>query len=362
MFPIIAVSGGPRERGAAYGFAAAARIAVTIEGYRRIFAELAGLDWDAACRMAVRYEPAIGAEYLAEIAGIAAGAGVRYEEVLAVNCRTEIMFAGMVSRMRSGPVPECTAVAGVGSGSAVVGQNWDWLGFSAASVVVLAVRGAGGPDLVTVVEAGMLAKTGMNDRGIGVATNALVSEADSGAVGLPYHIALRRILDSGDLATATRVLTDSVRASSANYLVVDSTGRARNLECHPGGPSGVHRTEPVSDRLAHTNHFLGAAGEFDRFDRDGHLNSLCRLAAIERRSVSDAPALMAALRSHENAPDSVCMHARAGEDPAAAVCTVASVVMDLAAGRMWVAAGNPCALDYTEIDLAGLGMRFGARQ
>ena len=33
-----------------------------------------------------------------------------------------------------------------------------------------------GPDFVTVVEAGLLAKTGMNSSGIGLATNALVTD------------------------------------------------------------------------------------------------------------------------------------------------------------------------------------------
>jgi isopenicillin-N N-acyltransferase-like protein len=56
---------------------------------------------------------------------------------------------------------------------------------------VLEVRQDEGPDFVTVVEAGLLAKTGMNAAGLGLVTNALVTDADVGEPGLPYHVLLR---------------------------------------------------------------------------------------------------------------------------------------------------------------------------
>ena len=46
------------------------------------------------------------------------------------------------------------------------------------------------------VEAGLLAKTGMNSSGLGLVTNALVTDDDTGDARLPYHVALRAILDA----------------------------------------------------------------------------------------------------------------------------------------------------------------------
>ena len=54
------------------------------------------MDWDRVTTQARRYrEPieAFGPTYLDEIAGIAEGAGVSVDDVLAINVRTEVMFA-----------------------------------------------------------------------------------------------------------------------------------------------------------------------------------------------------------------------------------------------------------------------------
>ena len=54
------------------------------------------------------------------------------------------------------------------------------------------------------VEAGLLAKTGMNAAGLGLVTNALVTDADVGEPGLPYHVLLRAVLDCGTVTEALR--------------------------------------------------------------------------------------------------------------------------------------------------------------
>jgi Acyl-coenzyme A:6-aminopenicillanic acid acyl-transferase. len=157
-------------------------------------------------REAARFEAPIGAvmpAYLEELRGIADGAGLDLADVLAINVRTEVMYAAKARQApRTGtqpPVPqppaECSAFACVpapGQNDPVlIGQNWDWLLHSAQTLVVLEVRQDEGPDFVTVVEAGLLAKTGMNAAGLGLVTNALVTDADVGEPGLPYHVLLR---------------------------------------------------------------------------------------------------------------------------------------------------------------------------
>jgi len=105
---------------------------------------------------------------------------------------------------------ECSAFACVPapgqSGPVIVGQNWDWLLHAAQTLVVLEVRQDEGPDFVTVVEAGLLAKAGLNAAGLGLVTNALVTDTDVGEPGLPYHVLLRAVLDCTTVTDALQVL------------------------------------------------------------------------------------------------------------------------------------------------------------
>ena len=92
--------------------------------------------------------------------GLAEGAGVGYEDVLALNVRTEVMFAAKARQAREAmrQPSECSAFAVLPGASAIghtlVGQNWDWLLHSFDTVVVLEVEQDDGPNFVSVVEAG----------------------------------------------------------------------------------------------------------------------------------------------------------------------------------------------------------------
>src|SRR5450830_268234 len=93
MFPLIEVSGPARERGQQHGLQAKARIERSIATYARLFA-YCGIDWQRAQRLGAGYRDVIGdldPALLAEIEGIASGAGRHVDEILALNARTEIL-------------------------------------------------------------------------------------------------------------------------------------------------------------------------------------------------------------------------------------------------------------------------------
>jgi isopenicillin-N N-acyltransferase-like protein len=243
-FPHVRVQGKPRERGRQYGEQARERIGLSIAAYRDVFRHYAGWSWSKVTREARRYEEPIaayGAVYLEELRGIAEGAGVPFDDVLAINTRTEVMFAARArdaARASARARGECSAFCVLPEASAdahtLIGQNWDWLLHCGDTTVVLEVQRDDGPDFVTVVEAGLLAKTGFNSSGIGLVTNTLVSDADAGKPGLPYHVALRAILDCEVLSDALAALQRSPRSSSANYLVAHRDGIAVSVEAAPG--------------------------------------------------------------------------------------------------------------------------------
>jgi isopenicillin-N N-acyltransferase-like protein len=63
----------------------------------------------------------------------------------------------------------------------------------------------------------------------------------------------------------------------------------------------------------------------------------------------------ALLADHADYPHSICSHADPGDHPLEQGATIASVLMDLSARRLWLAAGQPCRTPYLEVDVSWLG-------
>ena len=357
-FPVIVTSGSPAVRGFQYGEQARPRIRAAILGYERVFRHYAGWEWSTVRRHASSFERWV-AEFspdsLAEIDGIARGAGVERADIMALNTRSEIMFAA-----RNAATPaECTSFAVLpqtpDAGPLLAGQNWDWLEFATTIAVVLVAHRATAPDFVTVAEAGTLAKVGLNETGLTLCTNTLISDGDEGRPGVPYHVLLRSVLDAPDLDTAVDVICSADRACSANYLLSDGVARAVDLETAPT-TDGWRRIEPSNGAITHSNHFLtdGLTGE-DRYLK-AKPHSLDRLDSIRRRLDSEATRtvadLKAVLADHESSPSSVCQHARAEVHPVERTLTVAGVVLDPSTTTMHYTCGQPCTAGWNEVGLS----------
>ena len=363
-YPHIRVEGGPRDRGRAYGEQASERVRLSLDAYAKVFEHYAAWDWPKVTAEALRFESAIEEyepRYLEEMRGLAEGAGVGYEDVLALNVRTEIMFAAKARQAREEmrQPSECSAFAVLPGASAtghtLIGQNWDWLLHSFETVVVLEASQEEGPDFVTVVEAGLLAKTGMNSSGIGVATNALVTDDDVGTPSVPYHVVLRALLDSERISDALVAVQRRPRSSSANYLVAHEDGAAVDIEAAPGDFSRLFLLFPENGVLLHTNHFLSPA--FDGKDVSLWVmpDSPFRLDRLHTLVQEAGPALsseifQAALADHADYPLGVCCHPDERLDLYDQGATVASVIMDLDARTLWIAEGHPCSTPYRELD------------
>jgi isopenicillin-N N-acyltransferase like protein len=387
LIPRVRVEGTSYERGRQYGAQARTRVHRSVQAYQQVFAYYAGWDWPAVRRAAAGFEAPIAdfrPAYLEEMRGIADGAGLDLADVLAINVRTEVMFAAkarqapLAGRARPAPHPpagpqrptgpqqpaECSAFAVVQDQPAatLIGQNWDWLLHAAETVVLLEVRQDDGPDFVTVVEAGLLAKAGMNAAGLGLVTNALVTEADLGAPGLPYHVLLRAVLDCATVTDALMVLQAGERSSSANYLIAHSSGAALDVEAAPGDFTRLYPLYPDHGLLLHTNHFLSQGlhpVDLSLWAMPSSAVRLQRLRAFgageQHRTLDDFRRLLA---DHADYPYSICAHPEPGAHPFEQSATIASVLMDLTAGRIWVAAGHPCRVRYT--DVGGPALPAGA--
>ncbi|MBS9405018.1 peptidase C45 acyl-coenzyme A--6- aminopenicillanic acid acyl-transferase [Halomonas sp. TRM85114] len=341
------LSGSRREMGEAHGLAHAGLIQRSIEVYDRLFFDFVGLDWAQARGEVGRFERMIERGFpaiLDEMDGIARGAGVELADVLTLNCRSEISL----TRASGG----CSAFALARGGTQWLAQNWDWRADQLHNVVALDIRGEQAAPLISIGEAGMVAKIGMNAAGVGVCLNAIRSRTCG--EGLPIHVALRKILECHDMEGAVAVATRDRVCAPAHFLIasapVDSEkGQAVGLEVHPGEPG---RLAPERDVLTHTNHLFarGEACQVEDFPRPDSRPRLARLDHLlrERLPAEDAVVesrLFDILSDHRGAPLSICRHYDPDQPPEERMETLFSVVMNLGARRLTLRHGKPCETD-----------------
>ena len=306
-----------------YGRQARSRIDLSVATYSKLFA-YCGIDWAGAQKLASGYRDVIGeadAASLAEIEGIAAGAGRHVNEILALNARTEILppsYPGephpdwkKIAAAGSAHAPagtpdagECTAVAikpdASTTGSTLLAQNWDWLGMQRPALVLLRWTDADGACGLTLTEAGMLAKIGLNSHGLGVCLNILRSTDDGSRSGVPVHVLLRALLRKRSVAEAVAFAGSLAFGASSNVLCADSSGDTAALEF---SPRGLEVVRGAGAALCHTNHFVApraashqaslapSISTYPRLERihaltGGHRGKSSSLARPRRRTVT----------------------------------------------------------------------------
>jgi isopenicillin-N N-acyltransferase-like protein len=355
MFPVIDVSGGPFERGRMHGELARERVERSLANYARLFAHC-GIEWDEVQRRAGAWRDPIGAldaALLEEMEGIAAGAGRAAAEIVALNARTELLPPSFLGKS-AGDAGECTAIAvqpaASATGTTLLAQNWDWLGAQRGALVVLRAAESAHPALVTLTEAGMLAKIGMNQLGFGVCLNILRSIEDGKRAGVPVHVLLRSLLRLGAVDEAIAFASGLAFGSSSNVLCADVKGDAASLEV---SPLGVRVLRGDGGTLCHTNHFLAPGTQGWQLELAENLSTVPRLerartlaGALGEHGLED---LKLALRDESHGFLSICRHPDPSLVEEARIETVASVIMDLAHATMHVAPDVPSRTDYVAV-------------
>jgi len=367
-YPRYRVSGDAATRSRQYGELARAEILRTRAGYERAFAAK-GVSWAEAVEFSRGFVPAIETwfpELLTELRGIAEGAGLPFDDVLTMNCRTEVLWRAAVRKSdRVAPWlrGECSSFAlepdRTAPGRALVGQNWDWLDVLSDGVVVLEVEREAGPNFVTIVEAGLLAKTTMNQAGMAIGINTIVCSLDGGPHGVPFHVLVRAVADAEHVSDVVEILSTAPRASSGNYIVASENGAVLDVETAPGDARTVHPLIAERGAVIHTNHFvrtpvdgydLAPAQMADSFVRYGRLDRLI----VQRETPAGIEELKAVFADHADAPSAVCCHPDVRSDPAAQWATLVSVIMDPAARAIHLAEGVPCTSPWDTHDYSAL--------
>lgn len=360
-FPFIRVSGTPHQRGFQLGQMAGDRIRTSLEIYSRAF-DAVKLAWADVFELARAFIPRISKyepDYLEEMRGIAEGAGLELERVIALNARTELLYRG-----RKGPLTPlqstegCTAVVAMpdvtAAGRLIHAQNWDWIAECARSAIVIRHEMPDGMVYLGFNEAGTLARAGFNNRGIALTGNFLACDRDQGGEGIPIPFVRRRVLTSDTFDEAVEAIYASPRSFSNNMMVSQAGGRAVNLETTP---VEIFRVDPERGLMVHANHFRSPVANATVRDTgiDFSPDSLYRDSRVEMRLAPHLGRITEdhmkeALADDFGKPAAVCRAPTPG--PGGADCaTVATIIMDAALGKMWIAPspymGAPVYTEYS---------------
>ncbi|GAA3794127.1 C45 family autoproteolytic acyltransferase/hydolase [Sphaerisporangium flaviroseum] len=332
----------PRRRGHDRGRQIGAEIVRAWRTYSDLFETAAtargvALDIPALALGAVTATRAWAPELVAEMEGVAEGAGMPLWVVAALNARTEILAAAGASRPG-----ECSTVVHTGART-MGGQTWDWHEELAGAWHIQSVRGDT-LGFAGITEHGILGKIGINEAGVGVLFNIL-GHVDDGAEGVPVHLVARRVLGTAaSFADAMGILSDAP-VSASTVMTVVTAEQVASVEVSPAGAVAVPPNE--GGWLVRTNHFLDpllAAGELrgrlepETYDRLRVLGARVH----ERQGLDGADDLAALLTVHPDGGAEVCCHPPAGGSLGTRWETLATVAVEPAAGRLLVHDGGPC--------------------
>jgi isopenicillin-N N-acyltransferase like protein len=284
---IVECRGDGRERGRAHGEALRERILGLLERWDAGVASRLGRPPQTLVSGLVETTGFVAAverhtpDLLEEVRGIAEGAGVAFDRVMALNLMDEEWWFTSPAEARDA----CTLVAvGPSEGRpTLLAQNMDLPELMDGAQAVLRFEDGDGGAGAVLTAAGMIGLTGVSAAGLGVCVNTLAMLNHS-RDGLPVAFVMRGALAAGSVAGAARFLSRVPHASGQHKARADPDGVA-GYEC---SAAGAVRSDGGGARFCHTNHPLASTDLDPSLPADGREDSHVRLAAIE--SVADGVA------------------------------------------------------------------------
>jgi isopenicillin-N N-acyltransferase-like protein len=329
-FPLIEVSGGSYQMGYQHGRQASD----LIQSYLRWIEKMTGRPRSALCANAMRFLPYIEAlshKYVEEVSGLAAGAGISFEEAMLCQARGEA-----ARRWEGG----CTAFALTGKatadGNPLAGQNQDLpRDFSDVAVVLRVRPNDGRPAAVIFTFAGQLGYSGMNQFGVAHFANALYNS--KWQPGLLHYPLKRVMLEQRTVSDVVELARRYRTCSAANLVLCDGQGHVGDVEIRPEGIAVFDDDQP--DRRLHTNHYL--TRQFAPYENGSLPDSVPRLARIRalvqqnwgRITVETMKQL---LSDHEGYPAAICRHESRGME------SISGYIAEPAKGLLHVRRGRGC--------------------
>ena len=347
----VTLEGTPHERGLVHGKSLKEPIHELLKLWKADLAERYRMDAGAFVKKFLQRTDFTAAikkwtpDLLEEVNGIAKGAGVDFDTMLAFQLVDEYWVHG------SGVAGEHCSSLGVARRDdqpGYVAQTMDLEGFRNGFQAVLHIRQPNAKlETFVLTCAGLIGLNGLNSRSIGVCCNTLSQLAFCGD-GLPVACVVRGLLQQDTEDAALDFLRRIKHASGQNY-VIGGPDKVYDFECSAGKVSRfTPKTGP--DVVWHTNHPL-ANDDYNAAHREAmkkketakkEANSRVRLPALESRLgkdkvVPDLNLIKTILSSKDSAEYPVCRPHRNPKDN----FTFASVIMDLSAKPSFQVAPGP---------------------
>ncbi|MEB3100840.1 C45 family autoproteolytic acyltransferase/hydolase [Ferviditalea candida] len=360
MIKRLKLHGSPKEIGEMHGREGRAEILRSMETYEALFYEYKQISWKKAKTIALEHVEAIRSydeQLIEEMEGVARGSGLDFEDILALNARSEIALAG---RKKKAFADGCTAVGVFPpiSSDTIIGQNWDWKARQKESLLLLEIELADKPAITMLTEGGIIGKIGMNSAGVGVCLNALITNKRSKQV--PIHLGLRSVLNSRSLHEAISKINHGQMASTANFLIGaaddEGNGMAVSIEV---SPVGIDLLDNSGGKIVHTNHVCSAdlknsiadLNEFifeDSMLRKKRAEQLLGMSQHAGDAV-DERKLKKLFSDTFNAPNSINHYENPRVPEHRRMETVFSIVMNLSKKQMHLCVGKPTPEGYAMV-------------
>ena len=359
MIPIIDLGSDPRERGRLHGDALRSDIEQNLDIYFRRFAVF-GCSRETILSESEKWIPhldRLDPEFTAELKGVAEGSGFSIPEITMLNVRYEL-YAGLVKQTASAAatragvdgcttfavMPECTK-----NHETLIGQNWDWPDLK---VMIARVHRKDKTDFICLGETGTIGgMQGVNQEGLGVVINALLSAQDGkNAYEKPFRMRVRDILNARNMHEAILAISGTKRVAAMNFLIGHADGEAIDIEAGPDREAFLY---PEAGILTHSNHFCKLEIESDvaRFWPNTMYRNV-RLARLLRRSQPlDVDNIKEQMSDHFAFPHSICAHVDIDEPENIRLETRSSVLISLNARTLYVTDGVPCKSEYEKFSL-----------
>ncbi len=385
MIQVIKTTGNYTERARSIGEQSKQRLALSLQTYERMFA-ICDISWQQACARGMHFldiTDKVFPSIVTEIEQLAAGSGADVATIAALNARTEILpanyltiaAAGQKDLLPAGNFPaECTSLAFSQQNitDCWLAQTWDWLGSQREALIMTQAHDDDQPLHITATEAGMLAKIGLNQHGLGITLNILRSPDDGTSDGVPVHLFLRRLLDCESVAEACDLAKQINFCSSSNVLIADNSGAIASLELSPrgvriiesettsepqtgassktNGQDSVDNNDQRSLRasLCHTNHFRHP--DFAGIDASltANLSTASRLETANKAmaGISDLDSIRDLLSDTHGGDNAVCRFPNEQLPPEARLETVFAVAMNLSKKEFWATNAQPSVSEF----------------
>lgn len=270
-----------------------------------------------------------------ELKGLAAGAGISYEEAVLLQIRVELMSYGDQDLLEG----DCSTIAIKQPGhAAITGQTIDLPGnmTDLGCVFRIIPENDGEPEILMYGFAGLLGYMGMNSHGLSININMVVS--NDWHPGVSPYLLVRHFLTLASTEQCLQELNRITRSSSRSLIIADKLSLL-NVEFTA---TQIRVLEEVL--MIHTNHYLDT--DLIKEDKIHFLfknSSIKRLKLMQQLlpidQIINPETLFNIFADHTLYPVGICAH---GEGNIRRSETVAAVVMEPELFTMYARKGNAC--------------------